>query len=343
MFRGGGGSCLKAAIYLIISFLLTACATYRLEENKQDECRIIETLSDTGEHKAVVDSTRAMVGDLSACSPDVVRKVSSSYNTVNKADSLVRQSFSRRKKGDLLGARESLQKALGVYPRYYWVQKLLRGLERSITIRVGELNEEADYLETQGDLVGAANRIRAALALTPGDADLQATLSRIENQKSKLEARELARRSMQRAETLLEHERFEEAETTLVENQAVMLLGEEAERVLLRVRKGKAEHAREEFGFAKRTMDSNEFEKAFFHLRIALKEGESEQDLKAEITEYVRVLGMYYYSRGELTRARKIWLIALESDPENPTLLKYFSEVEIRLDSLKKIKDNQRD
>jgi len=334
-----------AAVFIIV-FFVTGCSYFRPSTRPADkgeggECAKIEELSEAGEHMAAIEVSRSMIQDVSTCPPRVSRKLSDSFSIVNRADSLVRRAFAQRRKGDLAAARKSLEKALSVYPRYYWVSNLLRDLERSITNRVRELKEEAEYLESQGDLAGAANRTRAAMELAPHNVDLHLALARIEGRKSKVEATELARRSIIRADNLLEHGRFDEAEKTLAENQAVKLLGKEANRVLQRIRTGRVEYGRKEFDAAKEATDSGDFDKAVLHLGNALGQGEIEKSLKDEIVEYMKLLGMRYYSKGELTRAREVWNLAIESDPENPTLQKYIYEVEVRLDSLRKIKEHQ--
>ena len=62
------------------------------------------------------------------------------------------------------------------------------------------------------------------------------------------------------------------------------------------------------------------------------------EQLPTEIVEFARLLGMKFYSAGELSRAKELWAMALDVDPGNLKLQSYLKEVETRLDNLDRIK-----
>lgn len=61
-------------------------------------------------------------------------------------------------------------------------------------------------------------------------------------------------------------------------------------------------------------------------------------DLRADLVEYARLLGLKLFSDGELTPASDLWGRALELDADNVKLRQYLREVDQRLDSLEAIK-----
>ena len=62
------------------------------------------------------------------------------------------------------------------------------------------------------------------------------------------------------------------------------------------------------------------------------------EQLSADIVIFARLLGMKFYSAGELSRAKELWAKALLIDPGNLKLQSYLKEVETRLDNLDRIK-----
>jgi tetratricopeptide (TPR) repeat protein len=61
-------------------------------------------------------------------------------------------------------------------------------------------------------------------------------------------------------------------------------------------------------------------------------------DLRAELVEYARLLGLKLFSDGQLTMARNLWGRGLDLDANNAKLRQYLREVDQRLESLEEIK-----
>jgi len=117
--------------------------------NVKAECRRIKRLSSSGEHKASVDSLAALKRKDGSCPDSTSRAVKASRSRLEAADTFVRLAMKQKRDGDLLAARGSLKEALVAYPRYYWVQKLLRGVEKSI---IAENNARAEAAERRSRL-----------------------------------------------------------------------------------------------------------------------------------------------------------------------------------------------
>jgi len=307
--------------------------------DENSECRQILNSSLMGEHKAAVDALAELAGKGQSCPDDVYSAVEVSRYTLNRADSLVKKAFDEKRKGNLPEARENLTKALAVYPKYYWVKKLLSVVDRSIALRVEALMEEAQYLEAQNDLEGALDRLNMALVLLPDKPELKAGAARLESEIQTGRLHRMAEKSLEKARFYLEQKRFLDAQKTIEEGNALIITPLEAGRVLdeiHRLRQGWAEEALAAAGNAEKDGD---LRSAFYYVGVALSQGPLDEGVLGDIIEFSRLLGMKFYSKGKLSQAQEVWILALDYDPNNSKIRGYLEEVEDRLDSLRKIQE----
>lgn len=241
------------------------------------------------------------------CSRDTVKAVEISKQKLGLSDSFVRKAMEQKKNGDLVGARGSLKEALVIYPRYYWVKKLLRGIEKSIIIETESLVSEARYLESVDDPAAARQKFLDATLLYPDDVELKAELARLD-------------RIIDRGQNM--------AGVTAVGTGTSIPPAEIASTELKAARL--AEH-------------EDRLDDSVYHLSQALINVPSAGPGHTETVEYARLIGMKFYSAGRFTRAREIWKLALGADPSNLKLKKYLDEVESRLEDLENIQRRKYD
>lgn len=96
--------------------------------------------------------------------------------------------------------------------------------------------------------------------------------------------------------------------------------------------------ARESLTLARGADQTGDLGAAGRHLEQAMAAAPDAPELRLEILEYARLLGLKLYSAGELTRARDLWRRALELDETNEKIQGYLRDVEERLRSLDRIK-----
>ena len=70
----------------------------------------------------------------------------------------------------------------------------------------------------------------------------------------------------------------------------------------------------------------------------ALKSEPGDPALREDIVEYARLLGLKFFSAGELTPARDLWVAALSLDSEDARLRSYLRQVDERLQNLEEIR-----
>ena len=73
-------------------------------------------------------------------------------------------------------------------------------------------------------------------------------------------------------------------------------------------------------------------------ITLALEARPDNVGLRNELIAYARLLGVKFFSDGQLTLAKELWQSALSLDDANPQLLDYLHQVEERLESLTRIK-----
>ncbi len=340
MFRGQRKNRLTILIWLVLGpFALTGCAHLPTWVDGNSECRQIQNLSSTGEHKAAVDASAALAEKGQSCSEEVQNAVENSRSTLNRADSLVKQAFKEKRKGNLVGARENLTRALAVYPRYYWVKKLLSIVDRSIALRVEALMDEAQYLEAQKDIEGALARLHQALALLPNKPDLKAGVARLEREIQTGRLHQGAEESLEKARFYLDQKRFLDAQRTIEDGNALVVTPLEAGRLLDEIHRLRQDWAEEALAAAGKAEKTGDLGGAFYYVGVALSQGPLDEDMLNDIIEFSRLLGMKFYSKGKLSQAQEVWTLALGYDPNNSKLQGYLEEVEDRLKSLKKIQE----
>ncbi len=260
------------------------------------------SLASAGEHKTAVDALSDLNKRGGSCSPGAVKAVGVSRRKLGLADSFVRRAMDQKKSGDLVNARSSLEEALEIYPRYYWVKKLLRGVEKSIIIETESLLSEAHYLESVDDPAAARLRLQSAILLYPDDVELKAELARLDKI-------------------------IEGGQNT----PGIAKAGTGAARQ-------PAEIASAELKAAHQAGKEDRLDDSVYHLSQALILVPSTGPVHSEAVEYARVLGLKFYSTGRFTQAREIWKLALGADPSNAKLKKYLDEVQSRLEDLEHIK-----
>lgn len=197
---------MTAALLVVFWIISTGCALVDKGAGRKSECSRIAGLARSGEHKPAVDAYREMEGKGRSCPSDIQGAVSLSRSKLDKADAYVHKALKRRKDGNLLSARANLQLALEIYPRYYWVQTLIKKVERSIQAELDSLKHEAVYFESNGDPEGALSRIQDAMNLSPGDRGLESEAARLQ----KVIAGSVAQLSIQRRQENIRL-RFEDA------------------------------------------------------------------------------------------------------------------------------------
>lgn len=286
-------------LFLLIP-LWSGCATISSGLSIKAECNRIRRLISSGEHKASVDSLSALQGRGEGCSDITTSAVKDSKSKVEAADSFVRLAMKRKKEGDLMAARRSLEDALRIYPRYYWVQKLLRGVEKSMIAETESLVTEANYLESVNDMESARNRLKQAAELYPDDDELKAQLARIDR--------------------VIEESREKEEE-----------------RRRLNKVKADIDSASKELTAARKAEQDGRLNDSAFYISQALIVIPPKARLHEEIVEYARLIGVKSFSSGHLRQAREVWRLALSVDPGNEKLQKYIHEVESRIQNLEAI------
>ncbi|MDF1525621.1 MAG: hypothetical protein RRA15_01230 [bacterium] len=305
---------------------------------RRSECSRIVGLARSGDHKPAVDAALALEESGKSCSPDVVEAVSRSRSKLQKADFYVHKALKMRKEGDLLSARADLKRALSIYPRYYWVQTLIKNVDRSIQAELDSLWNEASYLKSRGDPEGALSRIQEALTLSPGDQKLKSEAAALPEMIKKAQADLNVNNVLDEARTYLEEGRFDEAQELLTKGDLPGRLGTRGEDLLSEVISGRNEVIKQKFDDALDKEKEGDLDAAAGHTLDVLGLSVLGEQFTADIVIFARLLGMKFYSAGELSRAKELWAKALIVDPGNLKLQGYLKEVETRLDNLDRIK-----
>ncbi|UCG37987.1 MAG: hypothetical protein JSV00_07220 [bacterium] len=300
-------------------------------------------LSRSGEHKPAVDTARDLLGSDDTCSQSVLDGLEFSRSRLDKADAYTRRALRQRKEGDLLGARANFRRALGVYPRYYWVQKLLHDLDRSIDIEGTSLRNEASYFEDRGDLEKTLERLVAAARLRPEDGSIEEEIRRIRAAMERSQEESEIRERIQRARMLMEEGRFEEAEGHLAGEGIPEEFRQQREEILFQVRERRVAVMDQRMAVVREAEQKGNVDLAASHLKFVLTMSRPGDPGRTEMVEYARLLGLKLFSDGQLTRARELWNQALGCDPGNRRLEKYLQEVTSRLESLERFRREEID
>jgi len=314
------------------------CALVGKGAGQKSECSRIADLVDSGEHKPAVDAAQELELSGKSCPSDIQESISRSRDRLQKADSYVHKALKRRHEGNLLSAHANLREALKIYPKYYWVQTLIKNTERAIQAELDNLKNEASYLESIGDPEAALSRIQGALALLPGDRKLESEAARLRGVIKKAQADRRNQEILQEARDLLHADRFVEAQDLLTKADTPGQLGAKGEALLAEILERRHERIKKRFDDAMDTEKKGDLDAAAGHTLYILELAVPGEPLAGEIVEFSRLLGVKLYSAGELSRAKELWAQALEIEPENLKLQSYLKEVQTRLDNLDRIK-----
>jgi tetratricopeptide (TPR) repeat protein len=276
----------------------SGCALVGAGAGRRSECNRIAGLSRTGEHKPAADSYDALVKSGSTCSKDIEQRVSDSRSKVKRADNFVRKAFKRRKEGNLLSARANLEEALRIYPNYYWVQNLLKNLERSIEAEINGLKVASCKVQQEQDV----------------------------------------REILDVAANHMKERRFDEAEKILTEGDAARKLGSRGEEMLRQVAERRSQLIDHRLSVARESEQKGDVDVAVAHARYVLELSRAGDSTTPEVVEFARLLGVKLFSAGKLVKAKEIWGTAIDLDPGNDKLATYLKEVNDRLDRLEMIK-----
>lgn len=326
---------------MVLCAASAGCAITGKDAGLRSECSRIAHLSGSGEHKPAVDAAGKLEASGMTCPPSVRDEVSASRETLLKADSYVHKAVRRRKEGNLLSARANLERALEIYPRYYWVQTLKRNVERSIQTELENLTHEASYFESRGEPDNALARIRDALKLSPADGKLVSEAARLERLIADAQTERDARGILARAGDLLEEGRYDEAQRLLTAEGAPEMLGAGGQEMLAEVDRRRRAEIDGRFAEAVEMEKSGDLEAAASTMLHVLGLSQASDGSAGDIVNFARILGMKFYSAGELSRAKELWTGALDLDPGNQKLQGYLQEVQARLDSLDRIKKGE--
>lgn len=285
-----------------------------------------------------MDAAQKMDSSGASCSPEVQETVSRSRAKLVKADAYVHKALQRRREGNLISARANLEMALQIYPKYYWVQTLIKNIDRSITAELDSLRNETRYLESKGDPEGALSRIQDAMKLSPGNKQLESEAARLSQHAKKVKAEKNVQSLLDAARTKLEEGSYEEAYRLLTEGDSPKRLGPRGKELLAEVQKRRIAQINERFAVAVEMENKGDLDTAAGHTLYILELSAPGDQTSDQIVEFARLLGMKLYSGGMLSRAKELWTKALVIDPGNQKLQNYLSEVETRLNNLDRIK-----
>ena len=307
-------------------------AGYRSERSR------ISELSRSGEHKPAVDAFQALEQIGGTCSPEVADSVSRSRAKLMKADSYVHKALQRRKEGNLLSARANLERALAIYPKYYWVQTLIKNIDSSIQAELHSLKNEAVFFESRGDPERALSRITDAIKLAPEDRELTSEAARLEQLIVEANDEQRILALLDEAREHLKNGRFDEAHLVLTRDDSAERLGLRGKKLQEEVQKRRLAQIRERFDLAVEMEKKGDLETAAGHTLYILELSDPGDPDSAQIVEFARLLGMKFFSTGKLSRAKELWENALVIDPGNQKLTSYLEEVETHLENLDRIK-----
>ncbi len=273
------------------------------EAKNKSQCTQILKFSRAGEHKTTVDIADKLTKTGYSCSEEVSERIHFSQSKLNQADSYVLKAKKCKQEGKLLDAQTNLQKALVIYPKYYWARNMLKKIKRSINAQITGLKEEAHNLELNGNLDEALSLVQDAIVLSPGDNDLKLEAARLQD--------------------------------------AMNLLQQEGEERLHALRDQRLNIIRKGLEAARKAEQQGNLETATGHTMYVLELSSRGEPLTSEIVEFARLLGLKLFSAGDFSKARDLWKGALHLSPGNSKLQKYLEEVEESLDNLKKIQQKK--
>ncbi len=325
-----------------LCLLTTGCALVGAGSGRRSECARIKSLYQSGEFKPAVDVAEKRRTTGGTCPEETWNSVEDSRARVETADAWVHKAMQRKREGNLLSARANLLKALEVYPRYYWVQNLLRNVELSIQAYLEGLKSEASYLEATGDLEGALARLTEAGSYQPGNAALEKEMVRLQSVMDRSREEAWIAERLEEADRHLQSGEVDEAQRLLTEGDSLQRLGARGREMLGRVAQYRGDLVRRNITLAREAEHRGDLDGAAELILGTLKIPLEDEPAEQEVVEFARLLGMKFYSAGKLSRAREIWSLSLSRDPGNEKLQGYVREVDERLESLDRIKRGEK-
>ena len=144
----------------------------------QAGCLRAARLAAEEEHKPAVDALAALPEGGGRCGRSVLDAVAESARRLAEADALVRGGLEQRRAGDLEAARRAYREALVVYPKYYWVDRLIANLPPDPSGELEALRREAATRLDAGQPQAALQALERAAQLAP-ESDLAAEATRL--------------------------------------------------------------------------------------------------------------------------------------------------------------------
>ncbi len=174
------------------------------------ECSRAARLAETGEHKPAVEALEALLKAGATCPDTVMETVEDSRRRLTDADELARRGLEARRLGDIAAARESFLLALTVYPRYYWVQKLVEDLPADASHEIAALRKAAAERVSSGRPEEALEILEQAALLPSAGPEVAAEIGRLRGELAVTRLDE-ARRAQQAKDLSRAFERAQEA------------------------------------------------------------------------------------------------------------------------------------
>ncbi len=143
------------------------------------ECRQAAGLVEAGEHKPAIESLDLVLRAGASCDDQVLGAVQESQRLLAAADELARHGLDARRAGDVAGARDSFRRALAVYPKYYWVQRLEQDLPADSSSELAELREAASAAEASGRPEMAIELLERAAGLPSAGPEIAVEIGRL--------------------------------------------------------------------------------------------------------------------------------------------------------------------
>ncbi|MCF8039547.1 MAG: tetratricopeptide repeat protein [Desulfohalobiaceae bacterium] len=312
------------------------------DKEKNQQCLEIIRLFEEGEYKEVVDFADEQNVSGGECFRKIKKQIEISRTKLEKADSYVFKANFQKKDGKLLQARKSLNKALEIYPKYYWAQNLLQKVRKDIQSEITSLREMAADLEAAGKPEEALAIIQEARNLAPEDKSLQKEATRLREAVIRAKQKEVLRKYLQQQAPALDTACSEEARKIPRQYPEAHSSGSDEEGPSARFGDRRLALVRQGLAKARQSEQDEDLVAATGHTFCLLLLGLSlhEEPVREEIVEFARILGMKQFSTGNFSVARDLWQGALRLDPRNSRLRRYLEEVNSGLDNLKKIKQD---
>ena len=178
---------MKALASAVVVILLAGCASTPAQPVGREQCDRVVSLAGNGEFKPAVDEMIALEKKGVDCPETVVVAAEEARARLAEADALVHSAQGKRRQGDLDGASSDLERALEIYPKYFWAEKQLRDVQRTLSEGQADAQlqsrrrfdaklTQSRAAEARGDLMEASRLATEAFEGAPAEADARADL-----------------------------------------------------------------------------------------------------------------------------------------------------------------------